>query len=232
MKTAIVAVWVIACISLAVDVYQEVRMKTILAWIEVTDAQYAALDRLAKQDAEEEASLIASAAVTTAADRELKRIADENMPRQEGIAGKETGDAEYVALVEEAEAIVDESTQLIEDVEELITDMSGQVDAAHLTASGGVFYGPSGKEKWYSLDMSLVVLTMRDIGFPEDSYPYHVREDGVKMFGPFVMAAADTYVRPKGTILDTSLGDAIVVDHCVEAEKVSGLIDIATTWGE
>lgn len=207
-------------------------MRTMLVSVELTDAQYAALDRLAKQDAEEEASLIASAAVTTAADRELKRIADENMPRQEGIVGKETGDAEYVALVEEAEAIVDESTQLIEGVEELVTDMSAQVDAAHLTASGGVFYGPSGKEKWYGGDMSRVVLIMRDLGFPEDSYPYHVREDGVKCFGPYIMLAADTTVRPKGTILDTSLGEGIVVDHCVEAESVANLIDVAVTWGD
>lgn len=207
-------------------------MRTLLVSVELTDAQYAALNGLAKQRAQDEASLIASAAVTTAADRELKRIADENMPRQEGFVGKETGDAEYVALVEEAETIVDESSQLIEDVEELVADMATKVDAAHLTASGGVFYGPSGKEKWYSADMSRVELIMRDLGYPEDSYLYHVREDGVKMFGPYVMIAADTTVRPKGTILDTSVGEAMVVDHCVEAEKVSGLIDIATTWGE
>lgn len=230
MKTAIVAVWIIAGISLAIDVYQEVRMKTLLVSVELTDAQYAALDRLAKQDAQDEASLIASAAVTTAADRELKRIADENMPRQGGFVGKETGDAEYAALVEEAEAIVDESTQLIDDVEELVTDMSAKVDAAHLTASGGVFYGPSGKEKWYNADMSNVVEYMQDHGFPEDSYPYHVREDGVKCIGDYILVAADTTVRPKGTILETSLGVAVVADHCVEAEKVSGLVDIAVDW--
>lgn len=207
-------------------------MKTLLVSVELTDAQYAALDRLAKQDAQDEASLIASVAVTTAADREIKRIADENMPRQGGFVGKETGDAEYVALVEEAEAIVDESNALITEAEELVTDMSAQVDAAHLTAAGGVFYGPAGKEKWYALDMTNVVKYMRDHGYPEDAYPYHVREDGVKMFGPYVMVAADTTVLPKGAEIETSLGIGLVVDHCVEAERVSGLIDIATTWGE
>jgi hypothetical protein len=96
----------------------------------------------------------------------------------------------------------------------------------HLTRSGGVFEGPSGTEKYYNLNMSKCVSIMNDLGY---SYEYWVRDDGVKMFGEYVMCATDTYVYPKGTILETSLGTAMVVDHCVAAEN-SFMIDICVTW--
>ena len=50
---------------------------------------------------------------------------------------------------------------------------------------------------------------MRDKGY---NYDYWVRSDGVKMYGNYVMVAADLSTRPKGTIVETTLGDGIVVD--------------------
>lgn len=92
----------------------------------------------------------------------------------------------------------------------------------HLTKSAGVFYGPSGKETWYNMNMNTCLDIMRSYGY---DYEYWIRDDGVKMYGDYVMIAANVYVYPKGTILETSLGTAIVVDHCP-----AGNIDICVTW--
>ena len=101
---------------------------------------------------------------------------------------------------------------------------------SHLTKSAGVFYGPSGKETYYNLNMSRVVAYMRDLGYSESEYPYWVRDDGVKMLGPYVMVAAHLGIRPKGTILETSLGTAIVVDTGSFANHDSTMLDVAVSW--
>lgn len=93
----------------------------------------------------------------------------------------------------------------------------------HLTKDSGVFMGPSGKETWYNRPMGQCIDMMADQGFSLDDY--HVREDGVKMISDYIMCAADTNRYPKGTPIQTSLGRAIVVDHCE-----AGNIDICTTW--
>lgn len=94
----------------------------------------------------------------------------------------------------------------------------------------GVFSGPSGKETYYNLDMSRIVSIMRSMGYDEEEYPYWVREDGVKMLGPYVMVAAELSSRPKGTILECSLGTAIVVDTGGFASSNPTQLDIATAW--
>lgn len=100
----------------------------------------------------------------------------------------------------------------------------------HLTRSGGVFTGPSGKETYYNLNMNGVVSIMRGEGFSEDEYPYWVRDDGVKMLGDYVMVAADFGSRPRGTILETSLGTAIVCDTGSFAASNPSQVDIAVSW--
>ena len=100
----------------------------------------------------------------------------------------------------------------------------------HLTRSGGVFYGPSGKETYYNLNMSRCISIMRDLGYSEEEYPYWIREDGAKMLGDYVMVAADLSIRPKGTILETSLGTAIVVDTGSFAKYDSMMLDVCVSW--
>lgn len=101
----------------------------------------------------------------------------------------------------------------------------------HLTKQGGVFQGPSGKETYYNLNMSGVVQIMRDLGYSEEDYPYYIREsDGVKMLGPYVMIAADFGIRPRGTVLSTSLGMGLVCDTGGFATGNSTLLDIAVSW--
>lgn len=99
-----------------------------------------------------------------------------------------------------------------------------------LTASKGRNNGPSGEETWYNLDMIGVVSNMRNLGFDQDSYPYWVRGDNVKMLGNYVMVAANLNIRPKGTILETSLGLGIVCDTGKFVANNPTQIDIATNW--
>ena len=100
----------------------------------------------------------------------------------------------------------------------------------NLNAYHGVCAGPSGKETYYNLPMDGVVRIMRDKGYSEEEYPYWVRDDGVKMFGDYVMVAADLEIRPKGTILECSLGTAMVVDTGDFAKTNHTQLDIATSW--
>ena len=108
------------------------------------------------------------------------------------------------------------------DICEDVTEPSNRPQESHLTKSGGVFFGPSGKETYYNLNMSKCVSIMESMGY---NYEVWTRDDGVKMYGYYVMIAANTSVYPKGSILDTSMGLGIVIDHCV-----AGFIDIAVTW--
>ena len=100
----------------------------------------------------------------------------------------------------------------------------------HLTKRGGVFYGPSGNEKSYNLNMSGVVTIMRNSGCSSEEYPYWVREDGAKMLGDYVMVAADLSVHPRGSVIETSLGTGLVCDLCVGATYGDTVLDIAVNW--
>lgn len=155
---------------------------------------------------------------------------DPMMPRSSNPFCMEVADIEYLVMTSTS-APADTHISISSDDTTSAknnTPTQGQM----LTASGGVFYGASGKEKWYSLPMDGVVDLMRRHGFTEQAYPYWVREDGCKMFGDFIMLAADTNTRPRGTVLETSRGLGIVVDHCAAAESEENLIDVAVTWGE
>lgn len=99
-----------------------------------------------------------------------------------------------------------------------------------LTKSSGVNYGASGRETYYNLDMSGVVATMRRLGYSESSYPYWIREDGCKMLGNYIIVAANLRIRPRGTILETSLGWAIVCDTGGFVKQYPYGLDIATNW--
>ena len=96
-----------------------------------------------------------------------------------------------------------------------------------LTAEKGVNYGPSGKETYYNLDMSGVISIAKSQGIQGE---YWVREDGVKMYGDYVMVAANLDTHPRGSIVESSLGQAIVVDTGGFAASDPNQLDIATAW--
>ena len=50
------------------------------------------------------------------------------------------------------------------------------------------------------------------------------------MFGDYVMVAANLDIRPKGTLVETSLGTGIVCDTGGFANSNMYQLDIATTW--
>lgn len=98
----------------------------------------------------------------------------------------------------------------------------------HLTKSGGVYYGPSGKETYYNLNMSGVIANAQNMGIEGE---YWVREDGCKMYGDYIICAADLNVHPRGSLVESSLGTCIVLDTGGFATNGSGVaLDIAVDW--
>ena len=96
-----------------------------------------------------------------------------------------------------------------------------------LSKGRGVNYGPSGKETYYNLNMSGVVNIMRGMGNTDE---YWVREDGCKMLGDYIMVAANLDLHPRGSIVETSLGEGIVCDTGGFAQNNPTQLDIAVTW--
>jgi len=96
-----------------------------------------------------------------------------------------------------------------------------------LTPTNGVFNGPSGKETYYNLDMSVIVQVAHSNGIEGD---YWIREDGVKMLGSYVMCACNRDVHPYGTLVETSLGTGISLDTGGFAANNPTQIDIAVAW--
>lgn len=88
-----------------------------------------------------------------------------------------------------------------------------------LTPSSGINWFNGRKETYYNLNMAGVVSNAHAMGIDGD---YWVRGDGVKMYGSYVIVAAQM---AKGTIIATSLGTGIILDYCQ-----AGTIDIATVW--
>ena len=96
-----------------------------------------------------------------------------------------------------------------------------------LSARIGAIIGPSGKETYYNLDMSGVLAIMRRMG---NNDIYWVREDGVKMLGDYVMVAANLHIRPRGSLIECSLGMCIVCDTGGFAVSNPTQLDIAVNW--
>lgn len=99
-----------------------------------------------------------------------------------------------------------------------------------ITPERGGYIGPSGRETYYNLKMDLCVYYMRELGYDEIEYPYWIRDDGAKMLGNYVMCAANWHIRPKGTLLETSLGTAIVVDTGDFVNDYPEGVDLAVDW--
>ena len=124
-----------------------------------------------------------------------------------------------------AEDVTMSSEGAVDDFDAMIDENRWQGPV--LSKGRGVIYGPSGKETYYNLNMSIIVNMMHRMGY---DYEYWVRDDGVKMLGDYVMVAANLNLRPRGSIVMTSLGPGIVCDTGGFAKRNPTQIDIATTW--
>ena len=96
-----------------------------------------------------------------------------------------------------------------------------------LSKRAGSIMGPSGKETYYNLKMDRVVQIMHNMGFEGE---YWIRADGAKMLGPYIMVAAHLGIRPKGTLVETSMGLGVVCDTGTFAIYNPTQIDIAVNW--
>ena len=101
-----------------------------------------------------------------------------------------------------------------------------------LTYYGGVNWGPTGKETWYNQNLSNIIARMRRLGYTAEDYPYWIRDDGCKMLGNFIIAAANFDHYPIGSIVESSLGWCIVADTGGFANTSAGWtwLDIAVNW--
>lgn len=169
---------------------------------------------------EETANVVKETAAKIQAEIDAQKAAEEAARK----AAEEKARAEAEAKAEaEAEAKAKAASQAKAQVQTTRYVSRG----GRLTRSAGVFNGPSGKESFYNMNMNNVVSAMRARG---NNARYWVREDGVKMLGDYVMVAANLSIRPKGTILPTSLGMGIVVDTGSFALRNPTQLDIATAW--
>lgn len=93
-----------------------------------------------------------------------------------------------------------------------------------LTAKAGrIAYGDH-IETWYNLDMSKIIeRSDKMIGLSD---LYWIRDDGVKMYGPWVIVAAHQS-KIRYSRVQTSLGEGIILDTHTTSPDV---YDIATTW--
>lgn len=161
----------------------------------------------------------------------------EELLEEEIVEQSISEDPELVAAIEYTEECVEVVEEVNEELEMLAkqpqeqpveriyhpVDWSGGV----LTARKGVNKGPSGKETYYNLPMDGIVNMMHNLGYEGEHW---IREDGVHMFGEYVMVAANLSVHPRGSIVETSLGMGRVCDTGGFARKNPTQLDIATTW--
>lgn len=148
---------------------------------------------------------------TEAAEKEAERLAKQ--------------EEEKIQITEiETVLVGNYDTTPIETTEAVYTQSS---DDGVLTAHKGVNYGPSGKETYYNLPMQGVVNIAQSQGIQGE---YWVREDGCKMYGDYIICAANLDVHPRGSLVESSLGTCIVLDTGGFAAGNPTQIDIATDW--
>lgn len=138
----------------------------------------------------------------------------------------------------DAKTLREKADQFIQSAKSARNKLSGKGNTYTVSAKPGVLnrqigtiIGPSDcKETYYNLPMGGVVKIMRRQGYSEEEYPYWVRDDGAKMLGPYIMCAADLNLRPRGSLVESSLGTCIVADTGDFIYSNPTQIDIATDW--
>ncbi|MBR0398343.1 MAG: hypothetical protein IJI10_08740 [Eubacterium sp.] len=175
-------------------------------------------------------------AAAAAAEAERQRQAAEAAAAAEAEAAAEEAQQEETYSEEETEdvAAYEEDSEDTAESSGTSTSAKSTSSASDYSYSGtvlnkraGTVTGPSGKETYYNLNMSGVVNIMRNMG---NSDKYWVRDDGVKMLGDYVMVAANLDTHPRGSIVDSSLGKAIVCDTGTFAYSNPNQLDVAVSW--
>lgn len=141
---------------------------------------------------------------------------------------------ELTREIGELEGVVDILTSQVEQLSNKVAQMEVRQEYAVipsvLTRTGGVAWFEGHKETYYNLPMERIVETARQrLDILADA-AYTTRADGVKMIGDYVIVAADQSVHPYGSIVNTSLGEGIVLDTGTFIFANQQQIDIATNW--
>ncbi len=127
-----------------------------------------------------------------------------------------------------------ETTQPSSNGEKIENTVKQKWDYGYLTAAKGVidYHTTDGEhfsETWCPLEVNGLVQNIRQ--YEGIYYEQWTREDGVQMYGPYVMVAADVQQREQwgggredatykyGDIVETSLGTGIVIDYCERSEN-------------
>lgn len=181
-------------------------------------------EEAAAESTEEEAAAEETAEETASSDA----AAEETAAAAEDSGEKTTSSDEDVAEETEA-AAAEESADVAEETVDLnVSTKNSSWTGQVLNSYVGAVYGPSGgKEVYYNMNMSQVVANLKSAGYEGD---YWVRDDGVKMFGSYVMVAACYSVHPYGSFVETTLGTAIVCDTGTFAYSYPQMLDVAVTW--
>ena len=167
--------------------------------------------------------------------KQLDTLSEEKTQLEEKITELQENldelEKENLEKEEEQEPVVQESAPSsnsnVSYQTEPVQTYSYQNDGSCLTPSGGVYYGPTGKETYYNLDMNGVVSNAQAQGIQGE---YWIREDGVKMYGDYVIVAANLDTHPRGSTVETSLGTGIVLDTGGFAASDPNQVDIAVDW--
>lgn len=162
--------------------------------------------------------------------KEKERIEEkarlEKIQREKELADKAKDEQEQARIAQEQAQVAQEA--VTQEISTTTTSNASSIPTgARLTPSAGVFQGPSGKETYYNLPMQGVVSIAKSMGIAGD---YWVRGDGVKMYGDYVIVAANLNIRPRGSLVPTSLGMGIVLDTGGFASSNPTQLDIATSW--
>lgn len=199
-------------------------------FVDAIDAEYAALEATAeKPDVSSRTVKVTETGMTEeeiiANGETVKADAEAALMRARYFLSKLEGEEAKFVVVEESELTETTEPEDDDETEETLPELTWKGDI--LTKRKGTVQGPNGKETWYNLDMTGVVNIMHKLGY---DYEYWVREDGVKMFGPYIMCACNLEERPRGSVIQTSLGWAMVCDTGTYGQYDRTWTDIAVTW--
>ena len=157
-------------------------------------------------------------------DADALRDAESRMTGATSVDAFDAARADFDKLISDAkdEKATDEAEKKRAEETKMTGDRS---KGPQLTKSAGVVFYNGHKETFYNLDMSVLISQ-----FTNEFGEYHIDDRGFKMLGDYIMVAANLDLYPKGTIVETSAGQGVVVDTGGFAKNNPTQFDIATNW--
>lgn len=102
-----------------------------------------------------------------------------------------------------------------------------RVEGKVLTKKGGINTFEGHQESWYNLKMTKVIQRAQANGI---TGVYWENSDGLKMYGSYIIVAANYDIYPYGSLVNTSRGIGVVLDTGEFIKKNPTMIDLAVAW--